>query len=96
MKHWVVYIVQCKDNTLYTGITDDLPRRLEAHNSGKGAKYTRGRGPVLLQYQENCENHSHALRREFQIKQLSRQEKLKLCDRSSERYGTVLENLWNH
>ena len=47
-KQWVLYILECKDGTYYTGITDDLPRRLAAHRSGKGAKYTRGRGPLLL------------------------------------------------
>ena len=77
-KPWYVYILECGDGTLYTGITDDVPRRLRAHERGKGAKYTRGRGPLLLRYQEACESYSHALRREIQIKRLSRQEKLKL------------------
>ena len=77
-KQWVVYILECKDGTLYTGITDDLERRLAAHNAGKGAKYTRGRGPLRLHYKENCEDHSHALRREYAIKQLPRAEKLAL------------------
>lgn len=77
-KQWVVYILECKDGTLYTGITDDLQRRLKAHNDGKGAKYTRGRGPVRLRHQELCADHSAALRREIEIKQLSRQEKLAL------------------
>ncbi len=78
-KQWVVYILQCKDDTLYTGITDDLRQRLIAHNTGKGAKYTRGRGPVKVVYTENCTNKSHALRREFQIKRLKRAEKYALC-----------------
>lgn len=77
-KQWVVYIMECKDGTLYTGITDDLPRRLKAHNEGKGAKYTRGRGPVTLRYREECADHSAALRREYAIKRLTRQEKLAL------------------
>ena len=77
-KCWVVYILQCKDNTLYTGITDDLSKRLKAHNAGKGAKYTRGRGPVQLCYREYCPNKSEALRREIAIKRLSRQQKLLL------------------
>ena len=72
---WYLYILRCKDNTLYTGITTDVEKRLEAHRSGKGAKYTRGRGPLELVYRESCENHSEALKREAQIKRLSRQEK---------------------
>ena len=76
---WVVYVLRCKDDTLYTGITDDLPKRLKAHNEGKGAKYTRGRGPVQLFYHESCPDKSAALRREYAIKQLSREEKLRLC-----------------
>lgn len=78
-KQWVLYILECKDGSLYTGITDDLPRRLKAHSSGRGAKYTRGRGPLVLRYTERCENHSAALRREVQVKRLSREEKLGLC-----------------
>ncbi len=78
-KQWCVYILECKDGTLYTGITDDLQHRLTVHNSGKGAKYTRGRGPVILRHQEPCESYSQALRREIRIKQLTRQEKLALC-----------------
>ena len=77
-KQWVVYILECRDGTLYTGITDRLEHRLKAHNEGKGAKYTRGRGPVKLLWQEQCPDHSYALRREIQIKRLSRSEKLRL------------------
>ena len=77
-KQWVVYILECKDGTLYTGITDDLERGIKAHNEGKGAKSTRGRGPVRLRYREDCESHSAALRRELAVKRLSRQEKLAL------------------
>lgn len=76
---WTVYILRCKDDTLYTGITDDLPHRVAAHNAGKGAKYTRGRGPVVLVYQEEAPDKSTALKREHAIKQLTRTEKLKLC-----------------
>lgn len=75
---WYLYILQCKDNTLYTGITTDVGKRLEAHRSGKGAKYTRGRGPLELVYMECCGNHSQALKRELQIKALSREEKRRL------------------
>jgi putative endonuclease len=78
-KQWIVYILQCSDGILYTGITHNLSRRLTAHNSGKGAKYTRCRRPVSTVYTELCTDKSHALRREFQIKQLSRSEKLALC-----------------
>lgn len=84
MEHnWVLYILECRDGSLYTGITDNLSRRLAAHRSGKGAKYTRGRTPLVLRYLEACEDHSQALRREIQIKRLSRDEKLHLianCD----------------
>lgn len=76
---WTVYILQCRDGTLYTGITDNLPRRLAAHNGGKGAKYTQGRGPVVLVHQESCPDRSAALRRERAIKALSRSQKLALC-----------------
>ena len=76
---WTVYILQCRDGTLYTGITDNLPRRLAAHNGGKVAKYTRGRGPVVLVHQESCPDRSAALRRERAIKALSRSQKLALC-----------------
>lgn len=79
-KTWSVYILRCGDGTLYTGITDDVQARFQAHSSGKGAKYTRGRGPLELVYQQKCENHSTAAKREWQIKQLTRKEKLELCD----------------
>lgn len=78
MKQWFVYILRCADGTLYTGMTDDVPRRVETHNSGKGAKYTRGRTPVEAVYTEICESYSAALKREYAIKQLSRTEKLRL------------------
>lgn len=77
MGYWV-YMVRCADGTLYTGITDNVERRIAAHNSGKGAKYTRGRGPVVLVYREACEGKSCALRRERAIKALRRAEKLAL------------------
>ena len=80
-KQWVVYILQCRDSTLYTGITDDLQRRLKAHSEGKGAKYTRGRGPLILRYWEPCEGHGAALKREYAIKQLSKAEKLALIEK---------------
>ena len=77
-KQWVVYILRCRDRTLYTGITTDVEKRFAAHNTGKGAKYTRGRGPLELVYREECGDHSSALKREAEIKKLSREEKEKL------------------
>lgn len=75
---WKLYILRCGDGTLYTGITTDVEKRLEAHRSGKGAKYTRGRGPLELVYSEECGDHSAALKRELEIKALTREEKQKL------------------
>lgn len=77
-KKWYVYILRCKDDTLYCGITPDLEKRLEMHRTGKGAKYTRGRGPLELVYSEQLPTHSDALKREIAIKRLPRSEKLKL------------------
>lgn len=75
---WKLYILRCGDGTLYTGITTDVARRFDEHSSGKGAKYTRGRGPLVLVYQEECGDKSAASRREWEIKALSREEKLQL------------------
>lgn len=75
---YFVYILRCGDSTLYTGTTDDVARRFAAHSAGKGAKYTRGRGPLELVYQEACADKSAALKREIVIKRLSRPEKLRL------------------
>jgi len=76
---WKVYILHCADNTLYTGITTDIERRINEHNSSaKGARYTRARRPVTLAYQESCESRADASRREYSIKQLHRTEKLEL------------------
>ena len=75
---WVVYILKCADDTLYTGITNDLAVRIAAHSEGTGAKYTKGRGPFEIAYVENCEDRSHASSREFAIKKLSRAAKLAL------------------
>ena len=73
--NWYLYILRCGDGTLYTGITNDVEKRLAAHRAGKGAKYTRGRGPLELAYREECGTHSDALKREAQIKKLSREQK---------------------
>ncbi len=75
---WTCYLLQCADQTLYCGITNDLDKRLAAHNAGEGAKYTRGRAPVKLVYQELCEDKSAALKREMQIKKMKRGEKMAL------------------
>lgn len=74
-KPWYVYVLRCKDGSLYTGITDNVKRRLAAHRSGKGAKYTKGRGPLTLHYMEECENKSVALRRELAIKAMALSDK---------------------
>ena len=79
---WYLYILRCKDDTLYTGITTDVEKRLEAHRTGRGAKYTRGRTPLELVYQETCGSHSQALKRELEIKKLKRAEKQKLLEES--------------
>ena len=77
-----VYLLRCADGTLYTGYTDDPVRRTKIHNAGKGAKYTRARLPEELVYQEACADKSAALRREYEIKQLTRVQKLKLIEHS--------------
>ena len=79
-KRYWVYILRCADGTLYTGITNDVPRRLAAHNSGRGAKYTRGRGPVTLAYSERFDTQGEAMRREAEIKKLPRPRKQALID----------------
>ena len=81
---WYLYILRCKDDSLYTGITTDVEKRLEAHRAGKGAKYTRGRGPLELVYKEECADHSDALKRDLEIKRLPREEKLKLIQNPEE------------
>ena len=78
---YYVYILQCNDDSLYTGITTNLKRRLFEHNNtDKGAKYTKIRRPVILVYNEKCENRSMALKREYAIKKLTRTQKLKIID----------------
>ena len=73
---WFVYILRCSDNSLYTGITNDIERRLDEHNDSKlGAKYTRARRPVNLVYQESFDNRSLALKREIEIKKLKKLDK---------------------
>ena len=77
---WCCYLLQCADDTLYCGITNDIDKRLAAHNAGEGAKYTRGRAPVVLLYSEACVDKSAALKRELQIKKMPRSEKRALCE----------------
>lgn len=80
MTTWHLYIIECADGTLYTGITTDIERRLNEHNgSDLAAKYTRGRGPVQLKYSRKFKTKSEASKEEYRIKKLSREEKLKLC-----------------
>ena len=74
-----MYILRCGDGSLYTGIAVDVQARLAIHRSGKGAKYTRGRGPLELVYTEVCGSHSDALKRELAVKALPIEEKRKLC-----------------
>lgn len=76
---WYVYMVRCRDNSLYTGYTNDPQRRLAVHNTGKGAKYTRSRLPVTLVYQELCSDKQAAQRREYALKQLTKAQKEALC-----------------
>jgi putative endonuclease len=78
---WYVYIVRClKDNSLYCGITNNLEKRIEAHNAGKGAKYTKGRRPVILLKFWETNTKSEALKKEYRIKQLTKEEKLALIN----------------
>lgn len=75
---WVIYIVECADRSLYTGITNDLEQRMAAHETGKGAKYTKHRRPLTLRYTETADSKGDALRREAAIKALDRATKLTL------------------
>ena len=76
-KSWKLYILRCGDGSLYTGVAVDVEARLAAHRSGRGAKYTRGRGPLEVVYTEVCGTHSQALKRELEVKALSRAEKIR-------------------
>ena len=77
-KNWYVYIIECGDGSYYTGITTDVQARLATHAKGKGAKYTRGRGPLTLKHVEILDNKSLALKREYKIKKLSKIKKKEL------------------
>lgn len=77
-KKYYTYIIECADGTYYTGYTTDVKRRVMEHNQGKGAKYTRARKPVTLLYYEEYRSRSRAMKREYEIKNLSRKEKEKI------------------
>jgi predicted GIY-YIG superfamily endonuclease len=85
VRRFWVYILECSDGSLYTGSTNEVNRRLAEHNSGRGSKYTRSRLPVVLGYLEETRNRGSALRRESEIKKLSRRGKLLLCAKSRAR-----------
>lgn len=84
MSEWFVYILRCEDDTLYTGITNDLIRRCDQHNAGTASRYTRSRLPVVVVYQEAQATRSLALKRELAIKALSRQQKELLVQSADE------------
>ncbi|KGX85463.1 GIY-YIG nuclease family protein [Pontibacillus litoralis] len=88
MGEHMVYILQCKDHTFYTGYTSNLQRRLKMHEEGKGAKYTKGRGPFSVLYCASFETKEAAMREEYRIKQLSRSKKQKLITSYIERHET--------
>lgn len=87
---WYLYILRCIDNTLYTGITTNVEKRLQQHRSGKGAKYTRGRAPLELVYQEVCKNHTEALKREAFVKKLTRKDKEALIFKNTMEKNEIL------
>ena len=87
---WYVYMLRCGDGSLYTGITDNVEQRLEAHRSGRGAKYTRGRGPLTLRYVETVPDKSAALKREYALKRLRRPEKLALISENAGKIKSLL------
>lgn len=84
-----VYIVECADGTFYTGWTNDLEKRISMHSKGTGAKYTRGRGPVKLRYYETFEDKKDAMKREYEIKKLTRSAKMLLIDDYYNKYGNL-------
>ncbi len=83
MKHYV-YLVRCRDESLYCGYTTDVEKRVQTHNRGEGAKYTKSRLPVTLVYYEELPSKSEALKREYAIKQLTRKQKLALIEKQNE------------
>lgn len=89
-KAWVVYILRCKDNTLYTGITNNIKKRLTAHNLGMGAKYTRSRRPVVLSAVSDQISRTDAMRLEFKIKKLAKGEKIAILKLSAKERGKMI------
>ena len=85
--NWICYLLRCADDTLYCGVTNNLDKRIAAHTAGTAAKYTRARRPVELVFMQDCSDKSTALKREMEIKNLSRTEKLALI-----RLTATLEN----
>ena len=79
--NWFLYILKCSDGTLYTGITNDISRRISQHNNGSASRYTRSRRPVQCLYYEPCHSRSHALKRELAVKSLPKKEKEKLISK---------------
>jgi putative endonuclease len=79
--NYFVYILKCNDGTYYIGYTNDIPKRVKVHNAGKGAKYTRGRLPVEVVFQQSFETKSEALKQEYKLKRMTRSEKEKLIER---------------
>lgn len=80
---WYVYLLRCRDNSLYCGITNDVKARLQKHNDGTGAKYTRGRGPVVLVYKKKMKTATEARKREVEIKKLTKTEKEALITKAA-------------
>jgi len=89
MSKFYIYIARCKDDSLYTGYTNDLKEREKKHNDGDGARYTRGRGPVKIVYSEEFDTKSEAMKREYEIKQLKREEKEKLMKLDKDIFGKM-------
>jgi putative endonuclease len=87
---WCVYLLRCGDGTLYAGMTNDLEARFKAHQAGRGARYTRGRGPLEVVHVQRCRGRSAALKREYALKRLSRSEKLAMLDSRPSRGTTRL------
>jgi putative endonuclease len=91
MGYWFVYIARCADDTLYTGVARDVQERLLAHNAGRGARYTRGRGPLVLCAVRRCASQGEALRLELAVKRLPRADKLRLTQ--GRRFGAFARRL---
>ena len=85
-----VYLLRCRDDSLYTGISNDVSARIDAHNDGRGARYTRGRRPVTLLHVETFDTRGAALSRECAIKRLSRRDKVRLCGTTSAADGRMM------